>query len=168
MTRGLEPAHASLSLSRGLVRILCSIVQAFVLAVLDTWTNFFLGGSIARQFIGDNHTRYVFHPFEQLPKKLLSGVFVAPTLDQDIKHLAMLIHRAPQILSFPIDGQKHLIQMPRISQPRAATLQLIDIRLAKVEAPLTEVSWVSTTPRSAISSSTSRKLSENRKYSQTQ
>ncbi len=41
------------------MRILGSIVEAFVLAVLHTRQHFLFGCSIARQLIGDQYTRFV-------------------------------------------------------------------------------------------------------------
>jgi hypothetical protein len=42
-------------------------------------------------------------------------------LPQDIQHVALLIHRPPQIVPLPLDGEKHLIEMPFIAGSRTAT-----------------------------------------------
>ncbi|GHO72199.1 hypothetical protein KSC_110910 [Ktedonobacter sp. SOSP1-52] len=49
----------------------------------------------------------------------------------------MLINRSPERVLLSIDFEKHLIQMPCVFRPCAATLQFIGIRLAEVVALLT-------------------------------
>ncbi|GHO72349.1 hypothetical protein KSD_01200 [Ktedonobacter sp. SOSP1-85] len=56
MTRGFEAAHAAFSLSCRLMGILSSIVEAFVLPVLDTGHDLPLGCRVTGQFVGDDHT----------------------------------------------------------------------------------------------------------------
>jgi hypothetical protein len=87
------------------------------------------GGTITSEFIGNNHSRNVLQPFQQFPEKSLGGLCVASALDQDIKHVAMLIHRTPQIVLLPIDLEKNLVQMPFVPTTRATTTRLIGIRL---------------------------------------
>jgi hypothetical protein len=59
-------------------------------------------------------------------------------LHQDIEDIVVLIHRAPQIMAFAIDREKHLIEMPFISRARPTSLQLIGIILPKLETPLAD------------------------------
>jgi hypothetical protein len=73
MARGFETPHSALSLPGWLVRVFCSIVQAFVLAMLDSWQDFLLCGGIARQFVCDDHPWDILESFEQFPKELLRG-----------------------------------------------------------------------------------------------
>jgi hypothetical protein len=58
------------------------------------------GGCIAFQLIGHNHPWHVRQPFEELAEELLRGGRVAPALHQDIEHMAVLIHRPPEIVAF--------------------------------------------------------------------
>jgi hypothetical protein len=78
------------------MRVFRTIVQAFVLAVFDSWHDFFLCSGIAGQFVGNDDSWSILEPFEQFPEELFGGFFVASILDQDIEHIAMLIHRALQ------------------------------------------------------------------------
>jgi hypothetical protein len=67
---------------------------------------------------------------------LLGRVRVPPTLHQHIEDVPVLIHRPPQIVSFAATGETDLIQMPRVTRPRAPTAELMGRRLAELPAPL--------------------------------
>ena len=54
---GFEPLHLPFASSGRLVRILGSVVEAFVPAVLDPGHQFPLRRGIARQLVGDQHPR---------------------------------------------------------------------------------------------------------------
>jgi hypothetical protein len=91
----LEAFHDPLSSSRGLVRILGPIVEAFMLAVIDAGHDLPLGGSLAAQFVGDQHTRRPQLPFQMLAEQAFGGLLVAPALDENFENEARLINRAP-------------------------------------------------------------------------
>ena len=80
LARGLKPLHALLPLPAGLVRILCSIIEIAVLAMLYSWENLSLSGSVAFEFIGDDHPRHLPQPFQKLTEELLCGLLVPPSL----------------------------------------------------------------------------------------
>src|SRR5262249_3796703 len=46
---------------------------------------------------------------EQLAKELLGGELVAATLYQNVEHVIVLIHRAPEIMALPINRQTLLL-----------------------------------------------------------
>src|SRR5260370_11139876 len=87
------------------------------------------GCTITSEFIGNNHSRNVLQPFQQFTEKSLGSLCVTSALHQDIKHVAMLIHRAPQIVLLPVDLEKNLVQMPFVPTTRATTTQLISVGL---------------------------------------
>jgi hypothetical protein len=95
MSRGFEALHGSFPLLCWLMGVLSSIVQTFVLAVLDAGHHLFLGGCIAGQLLGNNHARDILQSFEQLAKELSCCAFVAPTLDQDIEDITILVNGSP-------------------------------------------------------------------------
>ena len=84
-----------------------SIVQSFVLPMLHARQDLAFGGSIALQFIGDDHAWDVLESFEELAKKAFRRVCVASALHQDIEHVAVLINGSPEIMRFPVDLQIH-------------------------------------------------------------
>ncbi len=57
LPRGLEPLHASLALTRGLVGNLRTIVQIPMLSMFYTREDLSLGGPVALEFICDDDTR---------------------------------------------------------------------------------------------------------------
>src|SRR5262249_16880532 len=122
----------------GLVEVFRSVGEIAVLAMFDPWENLALGGSVALEFVGNDHARHVGQPSEQLAKEFLRGLLVPTALDQDIQHVAVLIDHPPQIVTFALDGQKHFIEMPFVTRPRTATAQLIGILLAKFATPLAD------------------------------
>ena len=66
MTRGLEPAHRPFTLPSWLMRVFCPVVQALMLAMLDTRHDFLPGGLVAAEFVRDQHARNVGAALEQL------------------------------------------------------------------------------------------------------
>ena len=58
------------------------------------------------------------------------------TLHENINGIAVLVHGTPQIMSFPLDGHKHFIQMPRITKTTLSLLQFPRIGRPKLLAPL--------------------------------
>ena len=59
----------------------------------------------------------------------LFGLFlVTPALDENIKHVAILVDGSPQIVRFPIDFEKDLIKMPFVSSLATTVLPFIGVR----------------------------------------
>jgi len=57
-------------------------------------------------------------------------------LDQDVEHMAVLIHGSPKIMALTSNSEEHLIQMPFVTRSGPAAAQLIGIGLAELAAPL--------------------------------
>jgi hypothetical protein len=70
VSRRFEAAHGSFTLPHWVMRVFRSIVQTFVLAVLDAGHHLFLGGCIASKLVGNNHARDIFQSFEQRAEEL--------------------------------------------------------------------------------------------------
>src|SRR5262245_40129343 len=100
---GFEPAHGALALACWLVRILCAVVQPSVLAMFHVRQYLAFRCSITAELIGYQHTWHVLTALQQLPKELECGSFVAPALEEDIEHIAMLIDCTPQVMQLSID-----------------------------------------------------------------
>jgi hypothetical protein len=60
---------------------------------------------------------------------------IAPASDQDVEDMAVLVDRTPQIMTYAIDGQKHLVEMSCVPWSRAPTPELVGIGLPKLSAP---------------------------------
>src|SRR5262249_22071137 len=111
LARAFEPLYELLSLAWRLVRVLGTIVEIPILAMFHPWQDLALGGSVALELIGDDHARDVGQSFEQLTEELLRGPLVPATLHHDIQHVAILIHRPPEIMVIALDGKKHLVDV---------------------------------------------------------
>src|SRR5215510_7197232 len=138
LARAFEPLHALLSLACRLVRVLGTIVEIPILAMFHPWQDLALGGSVALELIGDDHARDVGQSFEQLTEELLRSPLVPATLHQDIQHIAVLIHRPPEIVVIALDGEKHLVEIPLVTGSRPTATELVGVRLTKLAAPLAD------------------------------
>ena len=96
------------------------------------------GRAVALQLVRNDHPWHVLEPLEQLTKELLRRLLVAATLHQNIEDVVVLINRAPQVMALPIDGQKHLVEVPLVPWLGASMLQLIGIVLPKFPTPLAD------------------------------
>jgi insertion element IS1 protein InsB len=99
--------------------------QAMMLSMFYTRQHFALGGAVALELIRDEHPGHVLAPFQQLPEEFLRSLLVTPRLDQDVQHMPVLIHGAPQVVALAMNRQKHLVQVPLVTWSRAATAQLV-------------------------------------------
>jgi hypothetical protein len=86
-----------------------SIVQAFMLPMLHARHDNPLCGGVARQLIGDHHTRSDALLLEQLAQQALGRLRVAPALDQNVEYDSMLVHGAPEPMFSARDADYHLV-----------------------------------------------------------
>src|SRR5262249_20455214 len=138
MPSRLEPLHTILTLACGTMGVLTPVVEIPTLTMFDPRQDLPFRRAVALQLVGNDDPRYVLQALEQLAKKLLRGVLIAPALDQDVEHVIVLIHGAPQVMPLPVDRQKDLVQMPLVPWLGASTLQLIRIVLPKLPTPLAD------------------------------
>src|SRR4051794_9381474 len=136
LTGRLEALHDPLSSSGRLVGILRPVVEAFVLAVLDAGHDRPLGGTVAAQLVGYQHTRRSPLLRHELAEQAFGGFLVAPALDQDIENEALLIDRAPEPVLLAGDGNDDLIQMPFVAAARGASTEAVGEFAAEFQAPL--------------------------------
>src|SRR4051812_45481330 len=99
---------------------------------------------------------------QQLPKQLHRGMGVAPLLDQHVEHLALIVDSAPQPHAPAADLHHHLIQMPSGTGRIAAPTKIGCDQRAELDDPAADRLRLTSMPRSASSSSTSRMESVNR------
>ena len=77
------------------MRVLRPIVQISTLPVLDAGKQLTLSNPIAAQFVGHDHPRDILRAFQQAFEETLCGFAIAPGLDQNVQHNAILIDGAP-------------------------------------------------------------------------
>src|SRR3954453_5154531 len=123
--------------------VLGPVVEALVPPVLDRGHHLILCGAVAGQLVRDHDTRGPHLPLQQLAKQTLGGLFVPPVS----RHTSSRCHLSPA------QGSRRRIWLANA--------------WPNLRAHCRTVSWLTTIPRAASISSTMRRLSGNRKYSQT-
>src|SRR5258708_39554224 len=97
------------------MRVLCSVVQSFVLSMLSARQDLTFRRTITPSFIGNNHSRNVLHPFKKFVEKSLGCLFVASALHQNSKHVAVPIHCSPEGVLLTANCQHDLVHMPCVA-----------------------------------------------------
>src|SRR4029453_4146193 len=138
MPRGFEPLFAILRLPGRAMRILTPVIQIAALAMFHPRQYLTLRRTVALQLVRNDDPRHILQALQQLAEKLLRRLFVASALHQNIQDIIVLIHRPPQVMAFPMDRQKNLIQVPLVPWLGTSTLQPIRVVLPKLQTPLAD------------------------------
>jgi len=101
MASRLEPLHLTFSAPGQAMRVLRPVVEVTAFPVLDVGQDLALGRAVTPELVGHDHPRGILQAAEQLLDEALGGLRVAPALDEDVEHDAVLIHGAPEICSSP-------------------------------------------------------------------
>ena len=120
--RDLKPANIKLR-PDGTVRGFRAVVLVLPGAVHHGRHDRAVRRRVAAQFIGDEPPRYPALVFQQLPKEARGGLPVASRLHEDVDHVAVLVHGAPQILPSALDRHEQLVQIPGVAHPPASAPQ---------------------------------------------
>ena len=131
-----ELLHLSLSSARRLVRVLGSVIESLVLAMLDARHDLPLCCAVAGELVGDHDARWPHLLLQQFAQQPLGRLLVASALDQNIEHRPGLVHGAPQPVLHTGDLQHDLIEMPFVANPRKPTRDPVVELLAKFARPL--------------------------------
>src|SRR6516165_3062058 len=118
--------------------VLTAVVEGTTLPVVDPRQDVPFRRAVALQLIGDHHPWHVLQSLEQLTKELLGGFFMPAALHQNVEDVVVLVDSTPQVMTFAIDCEKHLIEMPFVPWLGASTLQPIRIILPKLQTPLAD------------------------------
>src|SRR5262245_10316631 len=138
MARRFEPLHTIFALTRRPMRVLTAVIEIPTLPMFHSGQDLPFGRAITLELVRDDHPWHVLQALEQLTKKLLGRLFVAPTLHQDVEDVVVLLHGTPQIMAFAMNRQKHLVQVPFVAWLGASTLQPIRVVLPKLPTPLAD------------------------------
>src|SRR5271157_2038978 len=117
----LEPLHLPFSAPGRPMGILSAIVQVAALTVLDIRQELALRHAVAFQLVR--------------VEEALRRPRIAAGLDQNIKHDAVLIDGAPEIMQLALDPNEHLVQVPLVTGPGPAPTKTIREARAKLQAP---------------------------------
>jgi len=78
---------------------------------------------------------FFFLTAQQSSKESFRGALITAWLYQDVDHVAVLIHGAPQILLLAIDSKKDFVQVPNIAEPALTPLQFSSIVRTELLTP---------------------------------
>jgi hypothetical protein len=65
----------------------------------------------------------------------LGGTLIAARLNQDVDHVAILIHGPPEVMLLSIDSNKDFVQMPSVAEAALAALQISGIARTELLTP---------------------------------
>src|SRR5215510_10877025 len=120
------------------MRVFTAVIQVTTLPMFHPGQDVALGRAVALELIRDDDPWDIPQALEQLAKKLLHRVLIAPALDQNVEDVIVLVDRAPEVMALAVNGQKDLVQVPLVPWLGASTLQLIGVVLPKFPAPLAD------------------------------
>src|SRR5258707_507890 len=114
------------------MRVLRSVVEALMLAMLDAGHDLPLCRAVAGKLVGDHDTRRPHLPLQQFAQQPLGRLLVASALDHDVEHDAGLVHGSPKPMLYPGNFEYDLVEMPFVANPRKAAPDLVGKRLAEL------------------------------------
>jgi hypothetical protein len=81
--------------------------------------------TIAPELVSHDHSRDVLQTLQKPPEEALGGVGIAPGLNEDVEHNAILIDSAPEVMLHALDPDEDFVQVPLIPWPRPVTAQAV-------------------------------------------
>jgi hypothetical protein len=109
------------------MRILCPIVQSFVLPMFDRQTHLLTSRAIARKLIGDHDAWRIAQALQKLLEETCGGFRVALALDKNVEDIAILIDSPPKIMRLAADFDEE-VSGAREFRPRALSGRVEDWR----------------------------------------
>jgi hypothetical protein len=97
-----------------------SIVLVLLRAVNDRRQHASVGRRVAAHLVRDQTPWRPALPFQQLAEEALGRTPIAPWLDEDVDHVAVLVDGPPEILLAPVDVHEQFVQVPRVAQVSCA------------------------------------------------
>ena len=92
--------------------------------------------TVATQPVGHDTKRFPSLTLQELPEESLRRTPVPTGLYENIDHIAVLIHCAPEILALTIDLDENFVHEPDISEATLSSSQLPCVVWAELPAPL--------------------------------
>ena len=135
MDRRLEAPHLALTLTRRLVRDFRPVVRVLIRAVDHRRHHRTARRRVTAELVGDQSARDTALPFQQFPKEPYRGTTIPARLHQDVEHVAVFIHRAPEILLAAVERDEELVEIPRVSLLTAPPPERAGVVPAECQAP---------------------------------
>ena len=94
-----------------------------------------LGDAIAAQLVGHNHPRFILQTRQQPFEEAFRCLAIAPGLNEDIEHNAILIDGAPEIMLHALDADEDLVHVPLVARSWPAASQAVGESSGELLAP---------------------------------
>ena len=131
-----EAAHLTLPLSPGLMGDFGAIVRVLGRVVGDPGHDVPMCDTVASQLVGHETHGFLSLTLQEFSKEPPRRTPVPTGLYEDVAHVTILIHGAPQILELTVDRDEDFVQEPRISESTLSSLQLPCVVRAELPAPM--------------------------------
>jgi hypothetical protein len=95
MCRRLEPSLSAFPLACGLMAVFRPVISSFMTAMLRAGQHLLDRWRMARQLVGDDHSRLCRLPLNQATEKGFCRLLVTSLLEQDVQHHTIRIYRPP-------------------------------------------------------------------------
>lgn len=92
--------------------------------------------TVASQLVRHETERSSSLTLQELAKESSRRTPVPAGLDEDIDHIAILIHSPPEILALTIDTDEHFVQEPGVAETTLTTFQSAGVLGSKLDRPL--------------------------------
>ena len=92
--------------------------------------------TVAAQLVSHESHRFLSLTLQQSSKESPRCTRVPTGLYEDVNHVTVLIHRAPEILALTVDRHEDFVQEPGVSESALSSLQLPGVIGAELPAPL--------------------------------
>ena len=122
-----EAPHLAFTLSRRLVRDFGAVVRILSRAVDHRRHHRAARRRVTTELVGDQPARDTALAFQQLPEEPYRGATISTRLHEDVQHVAVLIHRAPEILLAAVERDEEFVEMPRVALLTAPAPQRLGI-----------------------------------------
>ncbi len=133
---GFEPPHLSLALAGQLMRDFCSIVLVLLRAVNDGRHHEAVGRRVAAKLVCDQTPWRTALPFQQLTEEAFGRTPIAPGLEEDVDHVAVLVDGPPEILLATLDVHEQFVQVPGVAQASLPAPEDAGVRRTEPPTPL--------------------------------
>ena len=135
LTSRFESAHLPFPLARRLMRDFGSIVGVPFHGVSHVAEDGSYCSGVASQFVGNDPQWFGTLAAQESSKESFCSALITMWLDQDVDHIAVLIHGTPQILLLTVDSNKDLVQVPVVAEPALTSLQFPSIVRTELLTP---------------------------------
>ena len=131
-----KASHLPFPLSRRLMRYRGPIVRVLACVIEHQWHYGSMCHTVATELVGNESKRLLSLTLHELPQESPRRTSVPTGLYENIDDIAILIHRAPEILTLTVNRDKDFVQEPGISEATLSSSQLPRVVWTELAAPL--------------------------------